>query len=561
MRTERVDTLLREAAAQLLAGAERTILGSSRPTGKRTGRDHHIFQAMVALYAAASDDPGIRPLLARIRAVYRRDSDTLRTMPTMQLLDLPDGQHTPAGKVCLRYGLNEWVGMSRESRRKDLLAHLGTFITSLDVAMRTHDYYGLLGGESSRVRKIADERATSELCEQLLHAGGQEALLQAFLETKTTRWLQLDVAYCTDLTKIARAYRVLGWDRDWAEVLRETEHALSGKSLSAAFSASSFISDRDDATFYAQRHLFGDPPKSELAHTMGDALACAHGLLRNPPGMPPTVPMQVNVVVTPEAFKELMPHFQGRDIWAGVQPFTCAHSSSAGRDEALLPPLDSDYIHIGAAATLRARIRGRFVEVRFLTPLAHEAVSIVMDEPERVAERACAKIDASISMNRKRSERTVMTYWSGEDVETLQVDESGQPPERSGRASLLGQSDCRHEHATWVVHHASDAAPPYLRLSCRRCLRSQIATAPLHQAPGDRLDTPDKIAHYLRQYRAQAAFHGERLPESLTLQQLSERDQHVELDPTAYAHKVPRMASPESGARRGSLTRPRRIRH
>lgn len=117
----------------------------------------------------------------------------------------------------------------------------------------------------------------------------------------------------------------------------------------------------------------------------------------------------------------------------------------------------------------------------------------------------------------------------------------------AGRRELLGEDRCDHEIATWhTAHPLSKRAMPYQHLSCPRCLRTQVATVPLHQRCADQIAAPEA---YVRVARAQAAADGDYLPEHITLADLVERDRHLSVNPTDYATRPrSRRAAP---ARRG----------
>lgn len=554
---DQVTAFLLDTAEQLLAGGTETPLGSARPDLPAHTDTHPLFQAAAALHGVEREEPRIATTLTKLRATMLNHRRSLMSYSDRALLDQPtesQNPQRPKEQVFYRYGLGELHGDERLRQRTDALRELHEVSARINAALSERTFDSLLDATTRRLRRAATASSSSSILERMLHAGRPHAdiLMLAGITPSDSEVIEPRIARFMQLT---RAYRILGVRCNWPrEIFHEAQEETSRDLL--AFTASAATGDILEQLYNRHQDVFPPPPRPELASAAADAVACAHGLLRNTPqhvrGGAFATDLRANVVVSAPAFAGLAARFSSEQLWEGIRPFVCAPLRAAGDADPFgeIPPNSH---HVGAAATIRANIDGRNIAVRFLIALGHDEERAVRARRASVAALLAEKVSAKVALDPSDApHHTDLEQWGRNDVETLPRDWNREAPKRSGRAEFLGRSDCAHEGATWLVHSAGDTAPPYLRLSCRRCLRSQIATVPLHRSPYGLLDDPDAARSYVRAYRAQAAFRGHLLPEAITLADLIERDGHISMEPGDYATvSKSHLATPRGlGARR-----------
>lgn len=311
----------------------------------------------------------------------------------------------------------------------------------------------------------------------------------------------------------------------------------------------------DDDLNDAAYHISHSTPA--VAFDADAALAAAHGLLRHPERFGLTTDvrpkaLRVNVAVNEAAFMALAERFSDADTWDGIAPFVLSALPQHHDDEDErygpygIPLPRAHHVHLGAAIRLRANFNGTEVQMRFRWAMEETPLRSGQKRSARVAERLSEIAGVDVAARRHRE----VELWTPAYIERPPTQAAAAPAVAlADRRELLGEDRCDHELATWrTAHPLSNQAMPYQHLSCSRCLRTQVATVPLHRRCADQIADPEA---YVQVARAQAAADGDYLPEHITLADLVERDRHLSVNPTDYATKPRPLRSAPAPARRG----------
>lgn len=355
---------------------------------------------------------------------------------------------------------------------------------------------------------------------------------------------------------VARLRRTIGAINNWRLTLTDPLR-VRGDVRATAAHARRMRDAGTNADYFWMRSAIPDCERAE------DAIALAHGLLReaNSLSQPPadgSRAVTANVVVSEGAFANLVARFANEPTWGGVRALMVdpQEPDSPNASGSRMP--EGAFVQYGAAACVSADIGGAPVAVRFVlmlgageAPTADAIAAPVRDALDALA----ARHDADPAPMRLRTgpHGARIAHWGLEPVrrgaERTPHERPG--PRISGRADLLGPERCDHEGATWVHEEPAWGLPDYLRLSCRRCLRHQAAIAPSHADP--QREPLMSLGTYVAAWRGLAAFHGEREPEDLTLDDLIARDAHVSLNPADHAIDLSPTPTRRVGTRRPGI--------
>lgn len=549
--------------ATLLARAEERLADLTTPRSKDAYLSpkfarHPLFAAAVALVAAGTpegDPQVITTLLWRLRQLqsthfqmFKQGGRDRARMTEMYGLKTFNTKHLPKRT-------QECVDALEDSIRR--------FSWYLD--RRSHGKSdNMIDERASSLRESASWRATDQLVSQLLCAGGRHSLardLAASVQgTGQLHPSQPSISELDEHAGVARANYTLGIDAapHIQDLYGSDWERAQGKEQRLRYSLFRARDDELDDADGILRH-----PTPTEAHSADAALATAHGLLRHPERFTLSLPSEpgalcANVAVSADAFAELTDRLSSTSAWDGIVPFFRSYgeldsSGTPGPDERPyaydLPQPQARHVYLGAAAKLRCSIQDSVVEVRFLWTVEESTLRADRTRHARVTKLLTETFGPVMAQH---CAEEIDSWDSARCITTRGVGLGPPPVALPGREALLGADRCDHETGRWettVLRRAGNAMP-YRRLSCRRCLRTQITTIPMHRRSADQISDPEA---YLRAYRAQAAYDGEYLPESITIQDLVARDHDLSVDPRDYASTPRRKHAGDRLQRRGFI--------
>lgn len=285
--------------------------------------------------------------------------------------------------------------------------------------------------------------------------------------------------------------------------------------------------------------------KPSVCVDRGSALAEARGLLRNPyfsevyrqaraatDGVRP----RINVVVEPEVLRELDEQLRDSPGWRGYWV-----TAPLGSDLGDTSPTARMLLARGAqAVSLRLEVSevDDSAEINFIAPIGQVTArgdELRMREIHGLAEECLgSRIAGELDLPSAPWE------WNGKSIGLAERAVGQMAPAKE----TLGPDICDHSGASeWVPKFS--LAPNIcdtLTLRCSRCLRTRVASVPLHRLPPEHPVAARWLeahgAAYLELEAAHSLLAGKRLCQSI--EDLRSRDGMASLDPAAYASGVDR---------------------
>lgn len=519
-----------DALARIAPVFENPDVGASEP-GQRPNRPaNDAILAAAALHAADPNDPRIEPILRDLVALQRHHLAAFAAATRGRVFDwgsaiagfyvLPSTNYRGSrDQVILDLQvLCEHAERYLDGERPD--DHV------LAVARRQALRRSQRAALATTLRRMLIAEADPELVRALISAS-IDITGQPMRDFTPQRW--------ADIVGYARAATINAAPHDLIALLTSPS---PDPAVFAAINEAHIVAGDASPT----HHSWGHNRRVLTCTNLDDALTRAHALLRDPAGLgalpnaPDGTGLVANVPVDAATFTQVIDRFSDEPTWGGVGAYTQT-PDAFGEPEAgdpRKPP--ARHVSVGASAQIRARIDNREVAVRFMLMLDHTTARAEHRRVEVIRTHLHEQVGRHVPLRPGADGSVDLVEVGASPVTRIRADRMAPgAPTLTGRAQLLGPERCAHEGANWIRTSAHALDLPYLRLSCSRCLRHHVATAPAHCAPSAARSAQIRRGEYVRNYRAFRAFHGHREPEDLTIDALRERDRHISLDPRDYA--------------------------